>query len=157
MLSTCRLLLRPLTILIGTIAVFGQFPALADEPVHAQVLLRSSTSWDGSAYTAYPTSAPELTVLKITIPAHASLPWHTHPIPNAGYVVSGELMVERRSDGKSITVRQGDVLPELVGQPHRGVAGNSDVVLIVFYAGSKGLPLSEILPDETTRAGLPDK
>ena len=63
-------------------------------------------------------------------------------MPNAGYVVSGELTVEMK-DGKKKVVTQGEVLPETVGSIHRGMSGNSPVTLIVFYAGTKGLPLSK--------------
>jgi quercetin dioxygenase-like cupin family protein len=71
------------------------------------------------------------------------LPWHSHPIPNAAYVVSGELTVEKQSTGEKKVLTAGQVLPELVGQVHRGTAGDEPVVLIVFYAGTKGTPLAQ--------------
>ena len=111
--------------------------------IQKEVLSSGSASWDGTPYKAYPSGAPELTVLKITIGAHATLPWHSHPIPNAAYVVSGELTVEKKETGEKKVLTAGQVLPELVGQVHRGTAGDQPVVLIVFYAGSRGVPLSE--------------
>jgi len=111
--------------------------------VQKEVLSSGSTSWDGTPYTAYPAGAPELSVLKITIAPHATLPWHSHPIPNAAYVVSGELTVEKQSTGEKKVLTAGQVLPELVGQIHRGTAGDEPVVLIVFYAGTKGTPLAQ--------------
>jgi len=111
--------------------------------VKKEVLSSGSTSWDGTPYTAYPAGAPELSVLKITIAPHATLPWHSHPIPNAAYVVSGQLTVEKQSTGEKKMLTAGQVLPELVGQIHRGTAGDEPVVLIVFYAGAKGAPLSQ--------------
>lgn len=112
------------------------------ETARAEVLLKSSASWDGKAYAAYPAGTPELTLLRISIPPHASLPWHTHPMPNAAYVLSGSLTVERKADGLSKSLRAGDTLPEMVGETHRGVTGDEGVELLVFYAGTPGMALS---------------
>lgn len=116
----------------------------ADQPgVAVETLLKTGASWDGVPYKAYPAGSPELTVLKITIPPRTALPWHTHPMPNAAYVASGDLTVEKEEGGKTIHLVAGDVLPEMVDARHRGVTGDAGVVLIVFYAGTKGMPLSQ--------------
>ncbi|WP_024696228.1 cupin domain-containing protein [Pseudomonas syringae] len=120
--------------------------AMADhkpQTVESRVLLKSTASWDGTPYAAYPQGQPELTILKINIPARTSLNWHTHPIPNAAYVVSGELTVEARDSGKQIVLKKGDTLAEMVGIPHRGKTGKKPVELIVFYAGTPQAPLSQ--------------
>ena len=111
--------------------------------VQIETLLQSDSSWDGTPYTAYPQGAPQLTVLKMTIPPHSSLPWHTHPMPNAAYVVSGELTVEKKENGQKKILTPGQVLPEMVDALHRGTTGDQPVVLIVFYAGTKDMPLSK--------------
>ncbi|MDP5008725.1 MAG: cupin domain-containing protein [Glaciimonas sp.] len=111
--------------------------------IQSETLMRSSSSWDGVPYTAYPNAAPELTMLKITIPPHTTMGWHTHPMPNAAYVLSGNLIVEKKGSGETKTLTAGQVLPEMVGDLHRGVTGDTAVVLIVFYAGTKGMPLSQ--------------
>jgi quercetin dioxygenase-like cupin family protein len=113
-----------------------------DSAVNVQTILKTDKSWDGTRYAAYPDGQPQITVLKIEIPAHASLPWHTHPMPNAGYVASGEITVEK-PNGERQTVKAGEVLPETVNSVHRGVTGDSPVTLIVFYAGADGVPLSQ--------------
>jgi quercetin dioxygenase-like cupin family protein len=66
-------------------------------------------------------------------------------MPNAAYVVSGELLVEKRDGGQTIRLVAGDVLPEMVNGVHRGATDDVPVVLIVFYAGARGLPVSETL------------
>lgn len=114
--------------------------------VQSQTLLTTDSSWDGVPYTSYPSGQPELSVLKITIPPHTQLKWHTHPMPNAGYIVSGEITVEEKDGDKKKHFTAGQVVPETVGTVHRGVTGDEPVVLIVFYAGAKGLPLSHVLP-----------
>jgi len=118
--------------------------AVADDSssIKVDTLLQTDSAWDGAPYANYPSGRPEISVLRITVPAHSVLPWHTHPMPNAGYVLSGTITVEK-PDGEKRTVNAGDVLPETVGSVHRGVTGDSPVTLIVFYAGSKGMPLSQ--------------
>jgi quercetin dioxygenase-like cupin family protein len=111
--------------------------------IEKEVLLERSESWDGTPYTAYPSGPPQLTLIRLKIPARTQLPWHTHPMPNAAYIVSGELTVETRANGASRTLRQGQTLAEMVGTEHRGITGNTPVELLVFYAGTSGMPLSE--------------
>ncbi|WP_434632599.1 cupin domain-containing protein [Chromobacterium sp. CV08] len=115
----------------------------ADEAtVQMQTLLKTEKSWDGEPYKAYPSGKPELTLVRIIIPAHSSLPWHSHPSPNAAYVVKGTLTVETRDGKHRRQLHAGDTLAETVGTPHRGVTGDEAVELLVFYAGAGGLPLS---------------
>ena len=114
-----------------------------DQPfVRSETLLHGSASWDGQPYESYPSGRPELTVLKISLPPQTQLEWHRHPMPSAAYIVAGELMLERKKDGKKQRFTAGQAVSETVDTFHRGVAGNEPVVLIVFYAGSPGMPLS---------------
>ncbi|OYY65876.1 MAG: cupin [Burkholderiales bacterium 28-67-8] len=110
--------------------------------VKVDVLMQSTTSWDGVPYAAYPAGQTELTMLRITIAPHTTLPWHTHPMPNAAYVLSGELTVEKAEGGLKRQLVAGDVLPETVNSTHRGYTGDQPVVLLVFYAGAQRVPLS---------------
>jgi len=110
--------------------------------VQAETLIQSTASWDGTAYTAYPKGQPQLSVVKVTIPAHTAMPWHSHPIPNAGYILSGELTIETK-DGVKKHFVAGQAVTETVHTIHRGVTGAEPAVLIVFYAGIPGMPLSE--------------
>ena len=135
------------TALVAGILVCTAACATVTASVSVETLLKTGASWDGTPYERYPETAPELTVLKITIPPRTALPWHRHPMPNAAYVVSGELLVEKRDGGQTIRLVAGDVLPEMVNGVHRGVTGDMSVVLIVFYAGARGLPVSETLAE----------
>lgn len=110
--------------------------------VTVETLLKTATSWDGVAYQRYPDGAPELTVLKITVPPRTALAWHTHPMPNAAYVLAGEIRVERQDGTQARRVAAGEVLAEMVNAGHRGVTGDTPAVLIVFYAGTPDIPLS---------------
>jgi quercetin dioxygenase-like cupin family protein len=118
--------------------------AASGEPsgLQAEVLLSATSSWDGAPYPSYPSGVPQLTVRKITIPAHGELEWHAHPMPSAAYVVSGEITVVAQSNGKRQHFSAGQVIPETVNSGHRGFVGDTPAVFIVFYAGATGLPLS---------------
>jgi hypothetical protein len=61
---------------------------------------------------------------------------------NAAYVESGEITVEKKN-GTSTHFKGGEVIAELVGSVHRGFTGDASAVLIVFYAGATGMPLSQ--------------
>jgi len=128
---------------------FGPLPGKAHSSgnpgVKVEKLLGTEKSWDGTTYQRYPDGIPQLSVLKITIAPNTYLDWHQHSVPNAAYVHSGELTVEKKSTGERRTLKTGEVLPEMVGSGHRGYTGKEGVTLIVFYAGKKGIPLSESL------------
>lgn len=105
--------------------------------VESVTLVKSDKSWDGSAMPAYPKEAPEISVLKITIPPHTELPLHKHPIINAGYMVKGSLKVVA-DENKILHLKAGEALIEVVDKWHYGVnEGDETVEIVVFYAGTK--------------------
>ena len=140
-------------VLAAILALAPLFLAQAQTAAAPQVetLLSAKSSWDGTPYKSYPKGRPMLSVLKITIPPHSALDWHSHPMPNAGYVLSGQLTVERKDNGKKQVVTQGQALPEMVDAIHRGISGDTPTVLIVFYAGAEGMPLSQKLPQKSSQ------
>ena len=107
------------------------------EGVTTEQLIQSRYAWNEGR--------PQLTVTKISIPAHTSLPLHTHPIPNAAYILSGQLTLEEHETGKTQIFRAGEAFNESVGDIHRGYTTEEPVVVIVTYAGVKEMPLSESL------------
>ena len=125
-------------------------PVLADDQAgqpavasgHREVLLQATQSWNGKPYDRYPSGQPQLTLIRLRIAPHTALPWHTHPFPNAGYVLSGELTIHDRDSGKSQTFHAGQAFAESVDDVHRGVAGDAPVVLILTYSGVAGTPTS---------------
>lgn len=111
--------------------------AFAAGNVASVTLAKSSQSWDGSSLPAYPKETPEISVLKITIPAHTKLPLHKHPIINAGYMAKGSLTVVT-DENKTLHLKAGDALIEVVDKWHYGVnEGDEEVEIVVFYAGTK--------------------
>jgi quercetin dioxygenase-like cupin family protein len=107
-----------------------------------QVLLQADHSWNGTPYTHYPKGRPQLTMLKLTLAPHTKLPWHTHPFPNAGYVLAGTLTVHDKVSGKTRVFHQGEAFAESVNDIHRGETGDEPVVLLVTYSGTPGVPTS---------------
>ena len=114
----------------------------ADNGIKIQELLRADASWNGASYGSYPVGMAEPMVAKITVPAHKELTWHSHPMPSFAYVLAGEITVED-DHGNKKHFTAGEVMPETVRTPHRGVVGDQPATFIVFYAGTKGMPLSQ--------------
>jgi quercetin dioxygenase-like cupin family protein len=110
-------------------------------PIVVETLIQSASSWDGRPYPSYPAGPPQIAVLKITIAPHSTMRWHSHAIPSAGYVLSGDLTIEKK-DGSTHHVAAGQAALETMNDVHRGITGASPVVLVVFYAGTSGIPLS---------------
>jgi len=143
-----RSILRWLLLTIPTLCL-GQTVRAEDHPGgqavaagQRDVLLQADRSWNGTPYTRYPSGQPQLTLIRLRIAPHTALPWHTHPYPNAGYVLSGALTIQDRDSGKSRTFHAGEAFAESVDDVHRGVAGDTPTVLILTYSGVAGTPTS---------------
>lgn len=112
------------------------------ESIEVEQLTKSSVSWNGSELPAYPDGTPEISILKISIPAGVQMAMHRHPVINAGVLLSGELTVKTDED-ESLHLKAGDPIVELVNKWHYGLnEGDEPAVIIVFYAGTEGTPLS---------------
>lgn len=110
--------------------------------VETHEILRTTTSWDGTPYASYPTGIAEPVVARVTIPANGEITWHSHPMPNFAYVLSGEITVED-NQGNRQHFTAGQVMPELVHTAHHGIVGPNPATFIVFYARVKDMPLSQ--------------
>jgi quercetin dioxygenase-like cupin family protein len=109
-------------------------------------LVKSSQSWNDGALPAYPQGQPEITILRIGIPAGARLETHSHPVINAGVLTSGELTVVT-ADGKTLHLKAGDPIVEVVNTGHYGInEGKVPAEIIVFYAGTVGTPVTVVKP-----------
>lgn len=108
-------------------------------------LAHTSQSWDGGQYTHYPSGVPLIDVQRVHIPAHTMLPWHTHAVVNAVYLLSGSLTVEKRNGEGKRTFRAGEVITDAVDTVHHGFTTDEPVEMIVFFAGVEGLPLRTLI------------
>lgn len=112
------------------------------EEIQVEELARGQMTWDGDRLPEYPDGQPEVTILRITIPAGARLPLHHHPVINAGVLLEGELTVVRDT-GEEHELAAGEAIIELVDTPHYGRNdGDRDAEIIVFYAGAADLPIT---------------
>ncbi|RPE03229.1 cupin [Candidatus Pantoea deserta] len=114
---------------------------------HQQVL-QSGTAWNGQPYEAYPAGKPQITVMRMSLPANSELPWHTHPMPNTAYILSGQLTIEDKQSGEIYQAGAGQALNETINSAHRGYTTDQPAELVIFYAGVEGQELSLPLPGE---------
>jgi quercetin dioxygenase-like cupin family protein len=126
-------------------------PCACAASTDVQVLVKSDRSWNDKAYEQYPSGRPMLTVVRMTIPANTTLPWHTHPMPNAAYILSGQITVEERATGRKRVIVAGEAFNESVDDVQRGHTGPEPTVVIVTYAGVEGQSLS--IPVDPTAHG----
>ena len=116
--------------------------ALAEDTVQVSVLAKTSFSWDGSSLPDYAKGTPEITILRIKIPPGAQLPLHTHPVINAGVLLSGELTVVTE-DNKTLLLKAGESIVEVVNKWHYGKnEGKTAAEILVFYAGVLDTPIT---------------
>jgi quercetin dioxygenase-like cupin family protein len=99
-------------------------------------LVKTSRSWDGEFLRPYPQGRPEITIRRISIPAGARFDTHSHPVINAGVLMSGQLTVVT-ADGKTLDLKAGDPIGEVVNTLHYGInQGEVPAELVVFYVGA---------------------
>ena len=119
--------------------VVGQ---VAGQAVSSVQLVQSERSWDGALRIGGQQGQPQVTILRITIPAGARLPLHQHPVINAGVLTRGQLVVVTEN-GRELRLAAGDPIVEVVNTPHQGFnPGSEPAEIIVFYAGQAGTPLA---------------
>ncbi|MDA7557937.1 cupin domain-containing protein [Flavobacteriaceae bacterium] len=126
-------------VLIGALSMSC---AVKKQTVTVTKLAETSQSWNGDVLPDYPAGNPLITVLKITIPPKTKLKKHYHPVINSGIVIKGKLTVID-IDNNVLDLKPGEVIVELVNKIHYGInKGRKPVEIIVFYAGTKDLPIT---------------
>lgn len=109
-------------------------------------LVKTTKSWDGKSLPQYPQGQPEITIRRISIPAGERLETHSHGVINAGVLLSGELTVVT-AEGKTLHLKAGDPIVEVVNTPHYGLnEGKVPAEIVVFYAGAVDTPISAVKP-----------
>jgi quercetin dioxygenase-like cupin family protein len=113
-----------------------------EQEVQVQQVLQTTGSWDGGEYQGYLVGRPQLTVLRIKVPPNTALLWHRHPVISVGYVLSGEVTLEKRETGERTVVHAGQAIAETVQTTHRAFTTSEPAELVVFYAGRVGMDIS---------------
>jgi quercetin dioxygenase-like cupin family protein len=113
-----------------------------EQEVQVQQVLQTTGSWDGGEYQGYLVGRPRLTVLRIKMPPNTALLWHRHPVISVGYVLSGEVMLEKRETGERTVVLAGQAIAETVQTTRRAFTTSEPAELVVFYAGQVGMEIN---------------
>jgi quercetin dioxygenase-like cupin family protein len=110
--------------------------------IKVEQLLKTDTTSIGQKI-IYPNfQSDEVTISKVTIPPGKSTGWHKHTIPVFAYVLKGNLTVELETKQLK-QFPENTTFSEVINTFHNGINnGKVDVVLIAFYMGEKGKPLS---------------
>lgn len=117
------------------IVLFGCIKAQKPLNIEKDTLLRNTKTWDGTDLPPYPSGKSEVTLLKVTVPPHTRLNWHSHPVINAGYMLKGSLTVTSEN-GDILELKEGDSIVELVNTSHYGEnKTDKPAEIIVFYVG----------------------
>ncbi len=106
-------------------------------------LLSTETTWNAAPIHYQCAGKPQVTAVKVEIPAGEATAWHTHPVGNYAYVISGTLQLELK-DGTTHVFKPGEAFAEVVDTVHRGKAmGTEPVVLVVWYTGEADKPFTQ--------------
>ena len=108
----------------------------------SEKVIQTTVHWDQQPIKPIHIDHPQVTILRITIPAGEKLAMHKHPILNVGYLTQGELTV-RSEKGGVLVLKPGDPIVELVDEWHYGEStGSEDAEIVVTYVGEKEDDLS---------------
>ena len=111
------------------------------EGVRVTPLAKEIAGWDGKPI-VYPQGQAEMTALLVEIAPGAQTGWHCHRVPSFAYMLEGGLELTL-DDGRIKRLKAGDALSEVVNRSHNGRnVGSAPARLVVFYAGTAGIPLS---------------
>ena len=123
----------------------GDSAMVAMDEIDAEVLVKSTTMWNGTTIPPYGVGQTEISVVRITVPPGQALPMHYHPHATAGVLLSGKLVVHTAA-GETAELSAGDGLIELINQAHAGAnVGDEPASILVVYAGIEGEPVTVLV------------
>lgn len=124
----------------------------ANKDVSVTPLLKTSTSWDGTAL-AYPAGTAELSALIVEVAPGGQTGWHLHTVPSVAVMLEGEIEVALK-DGQVQRFKQGEAIAEVVNTLHNGTnRGTITAKLAVFYVGTAGAGVT-VSEDESAKPAL---
>jgi quercetin dioxygenase-like cupin family protein len=133
-----RFILLLLTICVCSISGYAQY----QKEILVETLLKTDTTVLGQKIRYPDFKNDEITLCKVTIHPGKATGWHKHLIPVFAYVLEGTLTVEIET-GSTKTYPPNSSISEVFNTFHNGInLGNEKVVLLAFYLGGKGEPLS---------------
>jgi len=129
-------------IILSILCVCHTAKSQYNKGVVLEPVLKTDTTSIGQKI-VYPNfQSDEVSIVKVIIPSGKSTGWHKHNFPVFAYVLQGTLTVEIENR-KSLQFSQNSSFSEVINTLHNGVNnGKEDVILIAFFMGEKGKPLS---------------
>ena len=134
--------MKKFIILLSILCVCHTAKSQYNKGVVLEPVLKTDTTSIGQKI-VYPNfQSDEVSIVKVIIPSGKSTGWHKHNFPVFAYVLQGTLTVEIENR-KSLQFSQNSSFSEVINTLHNGVNnGKEDVILIAFFMGEKGKPLS---------------
>ena len=134
--------MKTLILTLGLILLSSSAQSQYSRDVSVEPILKTDTTLIGQRI-VYPSfQHDEVTISKVTIPPGKSTGWHKHKFPVFAVVMQGTLTVEVENHG-FVQFAEHSSFSEVVDTFHNGVnKGNENVVLLAFFMGEKGAPLS---------------
>jgi len=134
--------MKRISLTIITIIICFTAKSQYNNDIIIEQILKTDTNSIGQKIN-YPDFKEDLvTILKVTIPSGKSTGWHKHEIPVFAYIQKGTLTVEIEGN-KTIQFSENSSFSEVLNVFHNGTnKGNEVLIIIAFYLGEKGKPLS---------------
>lgn len=125
--------------LLGMLALLAGMTYAGPGGVTVETILETDMTILGQEF-AYPEGTPRITMAVLTVPPHATIALHEHPVPLAAYILQGEIVVDYEGRGE-IRYRKGDAFVEAFNVPHSAYnGGRGKVMILTIYAGANGVP-----------------
>ena len=125
--------------LVGVLALVAGLAHAGPRGVTTETILEADMTILGQAF-VYPEGTAKITMAVLTVPPHATIALHEHPVPLAAYILQGEIVVDYQGIGE-IRYRKGDAFVEAFNVPHSAYnGGRGKVMILTVYAGAEGVP-----------------
>ena len=136
---------------VTRIIQLAKFLGFMSEQVQIRQILKTSSSWSGTALPGFHSGKTEFKVLLFTIAPGGKTTVHVHPLNGAGYMISGELTMFSTEDPygsfdnpkqvKQIKLKAGEAWAESVNNWHYGQnQGAIDAEFVLIFAGQVDVP-----------------
>lgn len=134
--------MKKIVLLLSFICACLSAQSQYNKGVRLEPILKTDSTSIGQKIVYPQVENAQVSIMKVTIPSGQSTGWHKHSFPVFAYVLQGTLTVKIEG-GKNLHFAAGSSFSEVINTNHNGENNEKeDVVLIAFFMGEKGKPLS---------------
>src|SRR3954451_2405732 len=133
--------LRQAIPVLSAFVMLGGISAQADEPIKANKVLQTSTSWMGQNFEYPKTDKPIISSSVVEFAPGAKGDWHYHPVPEYVYVLEGTITIEDEN-GQKKDFHAGEAFIEVTNNHYGRNDGNTPAKILAVLVGAEGLPNS---------------